>query len=301
MKEGFKARFRRLSICFAIVFAVMFLCRLGFTYSSSDVSAGGLYSGDFFGSVDNLRKNYASEKISMKEYKSEQAPPGEHPSAAFAASQKYEKTATVKSKTSQFDADTKKIQFATKELEGVVQYEQNTGRKGNREIHLMIGIAPEKFDSFYNIIQTIGIVRSTEITKTDKTNEYRKLNAKKASLDKTLASLNELKSRSGAIADYIALHDKILEIETQLQELGVELGDFDSENEFCTVKFSLYEGATEKKMPFTKRLKISIEWTIKYYAVVVFTFLMLSITLFIFIFIIDKLKIMTAIAEKVNE
>jgi hypothetical protein len=144
-------------------------------------------------------------------------------------------------------------------------------------------------------------VRSTEITKTDKTNEYRKLNAKKASLDKTLASLNELKSRSGAIADYIALHDKILEIETQLQELGVELGDFDSENEFCTVKFSLYEGATEKKMPFTKRLKISIEWTIKYYAVVVFTFLMLSITLFIFIFIIDKLKIMTAIAEKVNE
>ncbi|MCW3126465.1 MAG: hypothetical protein JWO03_2123 [Bacteroidetes bacterium] len=283
-------------MCFAIVFVVMFVIRLAYTYSSLDSGANGGYMGDFFGSIDHLRKNYASEKTGWSKQGKETLEQG-----GFEYSQKYEKTATVKSKTSQFDADAKKVQSSTKDFTGVVQYEQNTGKKGSRELHLMIGIAPEKFDSFYNVVQGIGIIKSTEITKTDKTNDYRKLNAKKASLDKTLTSLNELKSRSGAIADYIALHDKILEIETQLQELGVELGDFNSDNEFCTIKFSLYEGATERKMAFAKRLRIAFEWTVKYYAVVVFSVLMLSIASFIFIFIVDKLKIMTAITEKVNE
>lgn len=61
------------------------------------------------------------------------------------------------------------------------------------------------------------------ITKVDKTNEYRQLNAKKASLEKTLASLNDLKNKGGAISDFVSLHEKILEIETQIQELGVDL------------------------------------------------------------------------------
>nr|GFD12335.1 hypothetical protein [Tanacetum cinerariifolium] len=101
-----------------------------------------------------------------------------------------------------------------------------------------------------------------EITKVDKTNEYRQLNAKKVSIEKTLASLNELKSKGGQISDFVSLNDKILEIEEKLQELGVELGNFDAENEFCTVKFSLYEGATEKSISFIHRLKVALEWTI---------------------------------------
>src|SRR4029077_2293845 len=105
--------------------------------------------------------------------------------------------------------------------------------------------------------------------------EYRQLNAKKASLEKTLASLEELKSKGGQIADYISLHDKILEIETNLQELGVELGNFNSENEFCTVRFSLYEGATERKISLLKRSKTALEWTIKYYGVFVVSMLAL--------------------------
>ena len=150
-------------------------------------------------------------------------------------------------------------------------------------------------------IKDIGVIKSTEVTKVDKTNEYLQLNAKKASLVKTLTSLNELKSREGAISDYVSLIDKILEIETQLQGLGVELGNFDAENELCTIKFSLYEGATEKKISFIQRIKIALEWTIKYYAVLVFTFLGLSATVFILLLIIDKLKLLKSITEKLNE
>jgi hypothetical protein len=180
-------------------------------------------------------------------------------------------------------------------------YEQNTGNKGSRQMHWLIGINPEKFDSFYVKIQGIGQVRSMEITKIDKTNEFRQLNAKKASLEKTLASLNELKSRGGAISDYVELHDKILEIETQLQELGVELGNFDTENEFCTVRFSLYEGAPDKKISFMRRLKVALEWTIKYYAVLIVSLLALVATVFILLLVIDKLKLIKMVTNKLEE
>src|SRR5882757_449953 len=59
------------------------------------------------------------------------------------------------------------------------------------------------------------------------------------SLQATLSSLNDLKKKNGAVGDFVTLHDKILEIETQLQILGVDLGNFNTENEFCTLHFSL--------------------------------------------------------------
>lgn len=290
MTQTFKQRFWKIGRWFIGLFFLMLIFRLIYGYVATDVKSGNDYSNNFFSSVGNLRKNYASDKQIMKHDVAQQA--------NIASSQKYEKTATVVSKTSQFEKDLDSIKKVTTNFEGVIQYEQNTGNKGNRQIQLLIGINPEKFDSFYTKIQNIALVKSTEITKIDKTNEYRQLNARKASLEKNLASLNELKSRSGAIGDYVTLHDKILEIETQMQELGVELGNFDTENEFCSVRFSLYEGAPEKKISFTSRMKVALEWTIKYYAVLVVTFLVLVVAIFILLLAIDKLKLLKLIAEK---
>lgn len=290
MKQTFKQRFWKFGRWFIGLFFLMLILRLIYGYVATDVKSGNDYSNNFFSSVANLRKNYASEKQIMKQDVAQQA--------NIASSQKYEKTATVVSKTSQFEKDLDSIKKVTENFEGVIQYEQNTGNKGNRQIQLLIGINPEKFDSFYARIQNIALVKSTEITKIDKTNEYRQLNARKASLEKNLASLNELKSRSGAIGDYITLHDKILEIETQMQELGVELGNFDTENEFCTVRFSLYEGAPERKITFASRMKVALEWTIKYYAVLIVTFLVLIVAIFILLLVIDKLKLLKLITEK---
>lgn len=295
MKKTFRQRLWKSGKWFGILFFLMLLFRLIYGYIITDMTSGNDYSSNFFSSVENLRKNYASDnnKVMMKPDVAQQA--------SIASAQKYEKTATVKSKTTQFEKDVDSIKKMTALFAGVIQYEQNTGNKGSRQIHWLIGINPEKFDSFYMKIQGIGQVRSMEITKIDKTNEFRQLNAKKASLEKTLASLNELKSRGGAIGDYVTLHDKILEIETQLQELGVELGNFDTENEFCTVRFSMYEGAPEKKISFIQRLKVALEWTIKYYAILIFTLLGLVATLFILLLVIDKLKVIKMVTNKLNE
>jgi hypothetical protein len=60
----------------------------------------------------------------------------------------------------------------------VIQYEQNSGNPGSRTLQLLIGVKPERFDSFYTEVQKIGRILSKSITKTDKTNEYLQLNAK---------------------------------------------------------------------------------------------------------------------------
>jgi hypothetical protein len=280
-----------------LLFMLMLGFRIIYSYYGANIDADREYRQDFFGSLENVRKNYASEKMAIKSISSISKPT---PNLPIMSAQKFEKTATLKSKSSQFENDERKIKTHTKNFDGVIQYEKNNGNNGHREIHLLIGINPERFDSFYHIVEKIGNIKSKEIIKTDKTNEYRELNAQKASYEKTLASLNELKARGGAIADHVALHDKILEIEGKLQELGVDLGNFNEENEFCSVRFTMYEGATEKTLGFLPRLKTSLEWTIQY-----FSFLMLGIFvsicgLFVFILIIEKLKIMQGILKKLE-
>ncbi|AFD07326.1 DUF4349 domain-containing protein [Solitalea canadensis] len=289
---NFKTQFWRISKWFGAVFILLFIFRLIYGYvAGGSVNYNNNYSEDFFSSIENLRKNYASEKILIKGANYQAVP-------SLSTNQKFEKTASIKTKSSEFEKDDKLIKGKTKSYSAVIQYEQNVGQQGNRQLHLVIGVNPAKFDSFYVDIQKIGLVKTKEITKVDKTNEYRQLNAKKVSIEKTLQSLNELKSRGGEITDFIALNDKILETEEKLQELGVELGNFDSENEFCTVKLSLYEGATEKKIGLFHRVKVSLEWTIKYFAIIVFISLVLSLTIFVLLLIADKLKVMNLLNNK---
>lgn len=290
MTTLFKKKFKKTILFLSILFIAFFVFRFVYGYYKTDAEYAN-YSNDFFSNLgSSLRKNYASEKFSF-------TPKNNMPQSNFAESQKYEKTGSIKSKTSQFEEDESSIKKFITKFNAVTQYEQNLGKKGNREEHLVIGVTPDLFDSTCAALKQIGDLKSIEITKVDKTNEYRQLNAKKSSLDKTLQSLNELKSRGGQISDYITLHDKILEIETQLQELGVQLGDFNEANEFCTIKFSLYEGASEKKVSLFQRIKTSLEWTIKYYSLFILALFGIVCVSFITILIIDKLGIIKRINE----
>ncbi len=294
MTSNFKTRFRRMSLWFAGLFIVLFLFRFTYGYVVKDSGQTTDFSRDFFSSLDNLRKNYASEKFASKGGDVQVA-------SNMASNQKFEKTASIKTKSSEFENDDKAIKVKTKAYNAIIQYEQSLGQKGNRQIHLLIGVNPTLFDSFYLDIQKIGINKAKEITKVDKTNEYKQLNAKKISIENTLQSLKELKSKGGQITDFISLNEKILEVEERLQELGVELGNFDAENEFCTVKLSLYEGTAEKSISIYHRIKVALEWTIQYFAISIFSLLMVSLTILILLQITDKMKIINSINKKLNE
>ena len=89
----------------------------------------------------------------------------------------------------------------------------------------------------------------------------------------------------------MGLENRILEIEQQLQGLGVSLGDFDDENEFCTVQFSLLEGK-EVKIGLMQRVKVALEWTVKMYLQIMATLFFLTLFAYFILLGIDKLKVL---------
>ncbi len=279
--------FKRIFRWLLALFGLMFLLRLAYGYAYPGIASDNqVFNAEWFssGGGSGMRKNYASEKF--KAPVQQQAPAQPQPSGA---SQKYEKIATLQSKTTRFEQDEQETRRKIKAYEAVIQYEQNTGNAGNRSLQLMIGVRPDQLDSFYHDLQKIGRILSRQITKTDKTNEFLQLNAKRVSLEKTRTSLIDLKSRGGQIDDYIGLENRILEIEGELQGLGVQLGNYDVENEFCTVRFSLLEGS-EHKIAFATRLKVALEWTIKYYTVLLIGLAFAALLAFVVMLILEKLS-----------
>lgn len=286
MQTSIKARSWRLFRWGVGVFFVLFIFRLVYGYMASNTTATGDYGENYFDQVNDLRKNYASAKTAMS------APSaGSTVQPDFSTNQKYEKTATVRTTTSDFPKDESDVRKKIEAYKAMIQYEKALGKTGHRELHLMIGVNPEKFDSFYHEIQHIGTIKSLSITKVDKTNEYRQLNAKKISLEKTVASLEALKTNPRTNTDLLPIYDRQLELEDRLQNLGVDLGNFNTENEFCTVKLSLYEGATVQSISFIHRVKVALQWTIHYFTYTVIAFTMLAAFIFILLLIIDRLNI----------
>ncbi len=284
MKSNFINRFWKIARWFLAFFLLLFCFRFLYGYMATDAGRAGAVS-DYFSGVDGLRKNYASEK-------SEEIIAYAQNPAQSVNTQKYEKTATVRARTSRFETDNQLIRRKIQDAKAIIQYENAFGLKGARELHLFIGVTPEAFDSFYMAMQQIGTVQSMSVIKEDKTNEYRQLNAQKASLQKTLESLVELKSKGGEISDFVSLHDKILEVESRLQDLGVQLGNFNTENEFCTVRLSLYEGTPKKDVSLLHRIKVALEWSIEYFCYSVAACFIVILSVLILILLMDKLKIM---------
>src|SRR6478609_7681190 len=66
MTTTFKIRFWKISKWFAGLFILLFVFRLIYGYVVTESTTNSDYSYNFFSSIDNLRKNYASEKMSMK-------------------------------------------------------------------------------------------------------------------------------------------------------------------------------------------------------------------------------------------
>jgi len=280
MKKTFRQKWGRLILALLGIFLALFVFRLIYGYTKTiDDNA---HRTQFFESIRAVSKNYASKKYQAKSSVNN-IPTG--------LDQKYEKVAEVNTKSTKFESEEDLLRQNIKTNNALIQFEQKNGNRGNRRLHLLIGVPPERFDSLYNNLIKIGKVQSKQITKKDKTNEYKALNAKKTSLEKNLASLMDLKSKGGKIEEYINLENRILEIEKQLQELGVNLGDFDDENEFCTVKFSLIEGK-EVKISFLHRLKVALEWTVKIYLRIMAMLFFLTFFAYLILVILEKLKVL---------
>lgn len=215
-----------------------------------------------------------------------------------AVDQKFEQVANMGATSASFEEDEAQTRAAIKTYEGLIQFEQRAGLAGKRTLQLAIGIAPESFDRLVADLKSIGRLTRFQIDKTDKTNEYRDLQARKLSLEKSRDSLLALKTRDGDINELVSLENQILNLEQQIQGLGVSLGDFDAENEFSTVKLTLIEA--HKARPgksLASKLFDAALWTLQWYTVLWFGLACAMVSLFI---LLKLLSMVINIARKLE-
>lgn len=288
---------------FAFGFSALFAARLVVGYGEAPTGAltnallpndnNGYFSNsnDFWA---NSRKNYSSNK---GESKSVMNP-------AAAADQKFEKVAQLAATSSDFGAHEKALRGSIQAHKAIVQAEQSSGLAGRRYLHLSIGVPPQSFDAMLEQVRTIGTLSSIQVNKTDKTNEYKDLNAKRVSLEKSRDALIALKSRAATgakIDELINLEQKILETEENIQKLGVRLGEFDGENEFVTIQCALTEITAAKPISFGYRAKVAFQWTVKWYLAMLGMLLLASICALVLVSIVDKLKWIPEAMRKTDE
>jgi uncharacterized protein YfcZ (UPF0381/DUF406 family) len=202
---------------------------------------------------DSVRKNYASQK---------QLADG---LAQAGEAQKYEKVATIGQSTPNFDAGRAKVDGLIAASGGLTQYELQQGLPGARILYLTIGVPPAKFDSFIDDLRKIAKNTQLVIVKTDKTNEYRQLRARRETLEKTRKSLTDMAGAGGSIDERLKVQAQLTQVEDKLQDLGVALGDFNAENEFCTVKLTLAEATTQQGPSVAARAFRAFVWATKYF------------------------------------
>ncbi len=285
-------------IYLTIGFIVLFILRLIYGYIThpdglkvSQVQRGdlGITRSSFTGS----KRNYANNKMSRR-----------IKDRVFQVDQKYEKIATAATHTKAFKKDEGKTRGTIKKFKALIQFEQRSGLKRykNRKLRLSIGVHPDKFDAMIKDIKTIGRTFAIQIDKTDKTNEFKDLSAKRTSLNKTRTSLIALKKQGGKIKELIQLEDRILQVEESIQNLGVKLGDFDAENEFCTIKFTLQERINERaNIPFIQRFKVAFVWTVwAYFSLIIILFLA-SLSILFIVILLEKLKWLPNAIEKYSK
>lgn len=244
----------------------LFLLLFAAKFTLTPVRTPGGQSGDFLaqGALQQdsklERKNYASAKSPS----AGPAPAGVRPPGPD--TQKYEKVASVSQTTSAYDSDRAKIAAAIDAHGGIVQVERAAGLKGRRSVYLGIGVPPERFEDFIAAVQSIGQSTQIDIVKNDKTREYLELKARRTTLEKARSALDKLAEAGGSIDERINLQGRLTEIEEKVQALGVSLGEFDTQNELCTVRLSLVERQAVRGESIAQRVFDALAWTATVYA-----------------------------------
>jgi len=251
-------KLRRGLLVVALGLVTLFLLRLGYGYHQQPNGVPDGVDSDPLTPFELDKHNYASSKLRRSKGDT---------GVATTVDQKYERIAQTSMTSRDFAADEERTRTVVADHHGLVQFEERSGLEGRRRLQLAIGVDPERFDALVRGLTAIGHLTSIQIHKVDKTNDYRELQANRAALVTARDALTALKAQGGRVDELMALETSILEQEQRIQNLGVQLGEFDEENEFCTVKLTLSESAPAAAVhiSFVHRAKVALEWTVRQY------------------------------------
>lgn len=289
-------------IIFAFLTGFFIFVVIGFFVENrNDVYRAGRNLGGMVGSgsydFNFSNRNYASKKMRVEKTQATVT-------SGAMVDQKYQKISTIGTTSESFDTDEQKLRTIIKSVDALVQYEKNAGLGTRRQLQMAIGVQPQDFDALVAQLKELGKLVEFRSDVTDKTNEFKELQAQRESLQSFRNSLIQLKSKSGKIEELINLEDRILKVEKELQGLGVNLGEFDSENEFSTIKYTLRE--TKKAVVVSDnnvmvKMAKAIQWALLYYGITIFLFTLFLIGSWIFLKVVNELKILNRTYRMLKE
>ena len=260
MKKVDMRKVMKVFVWLIVAFVAMFLLRWSYQvfFSRRDVQIN-YYNGYENFSLARSYSNVASEKFTQLDFAGQ----------SVTIDQKYEKTADLSSNTKSFRDDDQKLRQVIQDNGAIVQSERMSGLAGHQVLSLAIGVKPDSFDLLVSQVKEIGEIQSFSVNQVDKTTEYMELLAEQTILEKTRDAYIAIKGNGGNIQDLLAIEQKILEVERDLQNLGVNMGVFSTDYSFCTVNFSLneYRGTTISTRYILSNAWSSFTWTFVFFLV----------------------------------
>lgn len=266
---------------FAILYIVIFAARVSyeFTAGAGSQAPGVNYpaANTAANEMRSVTNNYASLKM---EYSVDGA-------GMSVLDQKYERIASIVARSVNYDSDMAAFGAALDEHRAVVQMENRSGLSGSRRAVFTIGVRPESFDAMGGAVSKIGRLVSSTTTKTDKTYEYRQALAEKETLERRRSGYEGLRSNGGSIPDLLQLEEKIIEVEAQIQQQMILLGEFSDENALCTINYTIYEGREQGSLV---KIWNALGWTTAVYAIIAAVVLLTALAAFLAVWCWSKIR-----------
>lgn len=89
--------------------------------------------------------------------------------------------------------------------------------------------------------------------------------------------------------EFLKLENRLLEIDEQLQDANLSIGQFNAENEFCTVQFSLREKEGFSTRRIYHIVKDSVIWTVALSAMLLFFGTLAAIGIWVLLLLKERL------------
>lgn len=179
----------------------------------------------------------------------------------------YEKTGQISSGSTNFTDDEERVRKAIVTHKSVIFDEKASGIAPERKLSLGISVPPERFDSLLEELTHVGQLRAINVEQKDRTGEFRRLHAQRQSLKKYQEAILKLRvANKPSIDDALKLEQKILEIEKDIQTLGVQLGDLLGKEPFYNlfIAFQEYPSGSrlDRTLTVARRLESGFIWAI---------------------------------------
>lgn len=185
----------------------------------------------------------------------------------------HEKSAHLTASSAAFDDDEKQVRLAVAGQEGIVLNERSSGVAGQRTLALEISVRPERFDELASRLRQIGQLQTVSVSQRDRTDEFRRLRAKKQHLEKQrdeVAKAGEGKLPS--VEDKLRVLQSLREIDRELQTVVGQVGDLLGKESYYNVYLTLSEEApatsTQGVAAFPRRAGHALLWALPWWCVV---------------------------------